>query len=181
MLTIFGKKKLNAERTAHIFSHTIIETVEQGFPDLAGFINDSPEFVTSPCILDEDHGKFLMIVVAGNYSYISQQFHNGQDVEIIEQCNEKLAPVFGMTPTAFADKVSEYKSFMSKVNAPSKNTIYAMSKAVFFKYNLCNHQDDYFKQMKTPNPIFIKSLDDLMKNFVWDWDAFNEKYKVVIG
>jgi hypothetical protein len=69
---------------------------------------------------------------------------------------------------------------MSRVNAPSKNVIYAMSKAVFFKYNLCEKQDKYFKDMKTANPIFLKNLDELMKNFTWDWDAFNDKYKVVI-
>jgi hypothetical protein len=33
--------------------------------------------------------------------------------------------------------------------------------------------------MKTPNPIFIKNLDELMKNFLWDWEVFNDKYKVV--
>jgi hypothetical protein len=179
MLAIFGKKKLNAERTAHLFSHNIIETVEQGFPDVAGFINDSPEFITSPNIQPDDYGKFLMIVIAGNFSYISQQFKDGEDKEIIEQCTEKLAPVFGLSKTEFSDKVSEYRSFMSRVNSPSKNTVYAMSKGVFFKYNLCDFQDDYFKQMKTPNPIFQKSLDELMKNFIWDWDAFNDKYKIV--
>ncbi|MFN0032656.1 MAG: hypothetical protein ACKVOR_10900 [Flavobacteriales bacterium] len=179
MLAIFGKKKLSTERTAHLFAHNIIETVESGFPDIAGFINDSPEFVTSPCILPEDYGRFLMIVVAGNYAYISQQFQDGEDKQIIAQCNEKLAPVFGMSTIAFADTIAEYKSYMSRVNTPSKNTVYAMSKAVFFKYNLNQHQDDYFKQMKTPNPIFLKSLDELMKNFVWDWEVFTEKYKVV--
>lgn len=180
MLAIFGKKKLNAERTAHIFSHNIIETVEQGFPDVAGFINDSPEFVTSPCIQSDDYGKFLMVVIAGNYSFIPQQFTDGQDKEIIQCCNEKLAPVFDMSKYEFEAVVKEYKDFMGRANAPSKNMVYAMSKGVFFKYNLCDHQDDYFKQMKTANPIFLKNLDDLMKNFLWDWDAFNEKYKVTI-
>jgi len=71
MLTIFGRKKVTADRVAHIFAHNIIETVETGFADVAGFINDSPEFVQSPGIGENDYGKFLMIVLAGNYSYIS--------------------------------------------------------------------------------------------------------------
>jgi len=33
--------------------------------------------------------------------------------------------------------------------------------------------------MKNPNPIFLKNLDELMKNFLWNWEVFNEKYKVV--
>jgi hypothetical protein len=179
MLTIFGRKKVSADRVAHIFSHNIIETVETGFADVAGFINDSPEFVLSPCISDTDYGKFLMIVIAGNYSYVSQYFNDGMDAEITECITQKMAPVFDMTPTEFKMKVKEYKELMSRANHPSKNIIYAMSKGVFMKYNLVDFQEDYFRQMKTPNPIFLKNLDDLMKNFLWNWEVFNEKYKIV--
>jgi hypothetical protein len=179
MLTIFGRKKVTADRVAHIFAHNIIETVETGFADVSGFINDSPEFVQSPCIDESDYGKFLMIVLAGNYSYISQNFNNGMDKEIIESITHKLAPAFDMTPTEFSMKIKEYKEAMARANHPSKNIVYAMSKGVFLKYNLANFQEDYFKQMKTPNPIFLKNLDDLMKNFLWNWEVFNEKYKVV--
>jgi hypothetical protein len=179
MLTIFGRKKVTAERVAHIFAHNIVETVETGFEDVAGFINDSPEFVQSPAISDQDYGKFLMIVLAGNYSYLSQHFTNGMDKEIIESITHKLAPAFEMTPIEFSLKIKEYKECMSRANHPSKNIVYAMSKGVFLKYNLVEFQEDYFKQMKTPNPIFLKNLDDLMKNFLWNWEVFNEKYKVV--
>ena len=179
MLTIFGRKKLTPERTAHIFTHTIIETVENGFPEVAGIINDSPEFVIAPSVNPEDIGRFLLIVIAGNFNYIPQHFTDGQDKEIIDHCIEKFAPVFDLTPSEFKVKVKEYQSFMCRVNAPSKNTLYAMSKAVFFKYDLIDCQDDYFKMMKTPNPIFCKNLDEVMRNFLWDWEAFNEKYKVI--
>ena len=179
MLTIFGRKKISTERAAHIFSHHIIETVESGFADLAGFINDSPEFIVDPNIQSDDYGKFLMIVIAGNFSYITQHFSDGQDKEIIDSCVQKLAPAFEMTPTEFSLKIKEYKECMARANHPSKNIIYAMSKGVFLKYNLSAFQEDYFRQMKTPNPIFIKNLDELMKNFLWDWEVFNDKYKVV--
>jgi hypothetical protein len=179
MLTIFGRKKLTTERAAHMFSHHIIETVETGFPELAGFINDSPEFISNPNIQPGDFGKFLMIVIAGNFTYISQYFTEGQDKEIIENCVQKMAPAFGMTPTEFSLKIKEYKDCMARANHPSKNIIYAMSKGVFLKYGLNDYQEEYFRQMKTANPIFLKNMDELMKNFLWDWEAFNDKYKVV--
>ena len=179
MLTIFGKKKLTTERAAHMFSHHIIETVETGFPELAGFINDSPEFIINPDIQANDYGKFLMIVIAGNFSYLAQHFTDGQDRDIIESCVQKMAPVFDMTPTEFSIKVKEYKECMARANHPSKNIVYAMSKGVFVKYGLSEFQEEYFRQMKTPNPIFIKNMDEVMKNFLWDWEAFNEKYKIV--
>jgi hypothetical protein len=84
-----------------------------------------------------------------------------------------------MTPTEFSVKVREYQGFMGRINTPSKNTLYAMSKAVFFKYDLIDCQDEYFRAMKTPNPIFCKNLDEVLRNFLWDWEAFNEKYKVI--
>jgi hypothetical protein len=70
---------------------------------------------------------------------------------------------------------------MAHVNFPSKNILYSMSKAVFFKYELNQYQDEYFRSMNTPNPIFLKSLDEVMRNFIWDWEAFCDKYKVQLG
>lgn len=179
MLTIFGRKKISADRVANMFVHTICDTVEKGFPEVAGFINDSPEFIKSPEINTEDYGRFLMIVIAGNYGYMPQFFHNNEDYDIVAASNNQAAPVFDMSTSLFGDKVKEYKDFMSRINSPSKNTLYAMSKAVFFKYGLNEFQEEYFRSMKTPNPIFLKNLDEIMRNFLWDWEAFNEKYKIV--
>ncbi|NBN99415.1 MAG: hypothetical protein EBV19_09305, partial [Flavobacteriia bacterium] len=60
---------------------------------------------------------------------------------------------------------------------PSKTTLYAMSKAVFHKYELNQFQDDYFKRMNAPNPVFLKRLDDLLNNFLWNWETFFKKYR----
>jgi hypothetical protein len=179
MLTIFGRKKLTTERTANLFVNTMIDTVEKGFPDVAGFINDSPEFVVCPNIDADDYGKFLMIVVTGNFSYLAAHFQDNQDKEIIRLSIEKLAPMFEMTVPQLESTVKDYKECMSRLNTPSKNTLYAMSKAVFAKYDLNDFQEEYFRSMKTPNPIFLKNLDELMRNFLWNWEAFNEKYKVI--
>jgi len=74
--------------------------------------------------------------------------------------------------------VSDYRAFLSRVNSPSKNTLYSMSRGIFHKYDLNDYQEDYFKSMNVPNPIFLKNMNDIMENFLWDWDAFKDKYKV---
>jgi hypothetical protein len=56
--------------------------------------------------------------------------------------------------------------------------VYAMSKGIFDKYMLYNFQDEYFKRMQAPNPLFLKRLDEIVENFVWDWDVFFKKYKL---
>ena len=178
MIAIFGRKKVTTERVAHMFAHHIIDIVEEAFHEVAGFINDSPEFIKNPCVQGDDCGKFLLVVIAGNFSHLRQYFNDGYDKELISEAVNKLAPAFGMTTKVFEEKVKEYSDAMNRANAPSKNIIYAMSKGVFWKYDLVGFQDEYFDQMKTPNPIFLKNLDEIMKNFLWDWTTFNEKYKV---
>jgi len=50
---------------------------------------------------------------------------------------------------------------------------------VFFKYDLNQYQTDYFRNMNTPNPIFLKRLDEIINQFVFDWQELKEKYRVV--
>ena len=91
---------------------------------------------------------------------------------------EKFATVFGLSINELKAIIKEYDSFMSRVNHPSKNTLYAMSKAIFHKYNLNDFQDEYFKKMQCPNPLFLKRMDEIVSNFIWDWEAFFKKFKV---
>ena len=74
--------------------------------------------------------------------------------------------------------LEEYSSYISRVNHPSKNILYGMSKAVFFKFNLGKHQEDYFAQLNSPNPIFLKRIDNIMENYLWDWNALFNKHKI---
>ena len=90
MIAIFGKKKLTENKVANIIVNTTIETVEKGWPEVAGFINDSPEFIRNPNVDSEDYGKFLLIVIAGNFDYIPKYFTDGHDREIIQKSVEKV-------------------------------------------------------------------------------------------
>ena len=181
MLTLLRKKKLTDNQVANIFVNGIIETAETAFPELAGFINDCPEFTVSPSIEEKDYGRFLMIIAASNMSQISKHFKDGHDKRIARLCLDKFAQIFELKSEDFARKIKSYKNFMGRVNHPSKNPVYAMSKAMFFKYKLNDFQESYFKEMNTPNPIFLKNMDEWMKNFLWDWSAFVDKYRIVEG
>ena len=178
MLTLFGKKKITEEKVAKIVVNGILEAVENGFSDVAALINSDPDFVSPPSVSVGDDQNFLLIVIAGNLKMIPQYFESGQDKRLEESILSKFATVFEMDPEEFKNLIEDYKSYLSRVNYPSKKTLYAMSKAVFFKYELNPHQEDYFKNMNTPNPLFLKRMDDIMENFLWGWNAFLEKYKV---
>lgn len=177
-MTIFGKKKLTADKVARLFADAIVSTVEKGFPEVAGFINDSPEFVKSPGLDEEDCGRFLMVVISGNFAYMSQFFKEGQDAAIRQHSIELLAPVFDLSGPQFEVLVQEYEEFIQSVNKPSTNLLAGMSKTIFCKYDLNSFQDNFFQTTRTPNPIFIKNLNEILRNFLWDWEAFTERYRV---
>ncbi|MFM1932229.1 MAG: hypothetical protein RL226_1532 [Bacteroidota bacterium] len=178
MMVIFGRKKISVDAAVNHVVSTTVHAVEQGWPEIAGFINDSPEFLRNPNIHHEDFGKFLMIVIAGNFNHIPDNFDQGVDKEIIQGMVMQFSKVFNLQPEVFAQKVKEYRDFISRISHPSKNTVYGMSRAVFYKYELNDFQEEYFRSLKVPNPIFQKNLGDLIENFLWDWKAFQEKFKI---
>ena len=181
LLSWLSKKKLTDEQVANIFVNTSFETVEQGWPQVAEFLNAAPEFDTSPELDLDDYGKFLMIVVSANLGMIPKHFDPGVDRAIIQRCCAKFGFALNLPPDAFAKKVKEFRSFMKEINRPSKNTLTAMTRAVCYKYGVIAHQEPYFRDMNVPNPILQKNLREVMEHFLWDWEEFVDQYRVVLS
>jgi hypothetical protein len=178
MFTIFGKKKIKEETASNIFINNLLDTIEKGFPEIAGIINDSPEFVVCPNISENNSEKFLLIIIAANLQFIPEQFNNCQDDRMLDLIYSQLAKVFGVEKERLEGLIKDYQNYIAKVNLPSKNTVYGISKAIFGKYELNQFQDEYFKNMKSPNPMFLKRLDDAIDCFIWNWAGFKDKYQV---
>ena len=47
---------------------------------------------------------------------------------------EELAEIYETDFIRMKELLEDYSSYISRVNHPSKNTLYGMSKAIFFKY-----------------------------------------------
>jgi len=178
MFTLFGKKKIKEDVAVNIFINNLLDTVEKGFPEIAGIINDSPEFVESPNIQESNSEKFLLIIIAANLTYVPQHFSNNQDERLLNIIFAQLAQVFDVDKVTLEKVITDYQNYITKVNQPSKNTLYGVSKAVFGKYNINEYQDEYFKAMRSPNPMFLKRMDEVMESFIWNWDGFKEKYQI---
>lgn len=179
MFTIFKKKKLTEDQLANYFVNTLLRLTDEGFKDVASIINNDPEFVVSPGIKEEDADQFLLIVIAGNLKLQSLSFDAIRDVRLTEKTIKRFAEVFAVDPSRMRESIVQMQSWMARINHPSKNTHYAMSKAIFFKYNLNQYQSDYFKNMKTPNPIFLKRLDEVVASFIIDWESIREQHRIV--
>ncbi len=179
MLDVLFKKKITEEKLTDYFVHSTIKMVDEGFPEIVEIIKYDPEFETPPQIDPEDSDKFLWIVIAGNLKFIPKYFNDYQDVRLLEQSMKKFSRVLDVPFDAFKLQIKKYHQFFARVNHPSKNTLYAMSKSVFYKYNLNPYQEEYFRNMNTPNPIFLKHLDEIMETFLFDWQGFIEKFRIV--
>ncbi|MEY3236511.1 MAG: hypothetical protein RI883_612 [Bacteroidota bacterium] len=178
MLSAILKKKLSDNQVANVFINSIFDSVDNGFIEVAQLINEDVAFVKSPEISAKDNGEFGLIVIVGNLSFLESTFDADQAGRVEKIVFEKLAKMYEMPEADFSRLIREYQSFISRVNHPSKNMIYGMSKAVFHKYNLNEVQDEYFKRMQAANPLFLKRMDEVMTNFIWNWDAFFKKYKM---
>lgn len=178
MLGTFLKRKLSNEKVANIFVNTLIDVLDNGFKEVAGLINDDPAFESHPDVKENQNGEFDLIVIAGNLSFLESTFDSEQADAVGKLIFEKLGKIYGVTQHEFEALIRKYQSFINHVNAPSKNMIYGMSKAIFHKYKLNEFQNEYFYKMQAPNPLFLKRMDEVVTNFIWDWDAFFKKYKI---
>jgi hypothetical protein len=178
MFRPFLKRKISDNQLANIFVNGLLEVIDTGFKDVASLINDDPAFEISPSIEEANNSEFTMIVIVGNIVSLETSFEGIQAGNVENLIIQKFATIFGMSETEFSSLVKEYKSFIARVNHPSKNVLYGMSKAIFHKYALNDFQEDYFKRMQAPNPLFLKRVDEIMQNFIWNWEAVFKKYKL---
>jgi hypothetical protein len=177
LATLFGKKKLTEDKLANVFVNSLIQSVSDSYGDVVDSIVSDPEFVRQPVMNKEEFDKFLMIVLCGNLSYLSRYFSASEEIILKGKIITKMAKVYGLTYDQMNRIVKDYSDFIHQKNYPSKNVLYGMSKAVFYKYHLGQYQDAYFAQLDAPNPIFLKRMDGIMENYLWDWNSFLDKYR----
>jgi len=172
------RKKVTDEKLANVFINGLFSTIDNVFPIIAELINEDPVFVSSPGIKPGDSYEFSIIVFVANINFIESSFDQEQADRVQKLIHDKLSKVYDIPLVDLKKMFNEYKSLMDRLNHPSKNTIYAMSKGIFDKYALYNFQDEYFKRMQAPNPLFLKRMDEIIENFIWDWDNFFKKFRL---
>ena len=178
MFSTLIKRRLTDNQVANIFINAIFDSVDKGFEEVALLINEDTAFSSSPNININNNREFGLIVIVGNLSYLENNFEADQTERVEKIIFEKLSKLYAIDLSSFKKLIKEYQSFIARVNHPSKNWVYGMSKAIFYKYKLNEFQDEYFKRMQAPNPLFLKRMDEIMVNFIWNWDAFSKKFKL---
>ena len=179
MFDIFFKKKITEDKLVDYFVFSTVKMVDEAFQDVADLIINNPEFKTPPQISANNVDPLLWVVITGNMSLIPRYFNDYQDIRLMDAANRKFSRLLNVPLDVFKTEVKKNSQLFSRLNRPSKNTVYAMSKAVFHKYNLGQYQDEFFKKKNLPNPIFLKRLNDIMEQFLFNWEQFADDYKIV--
>lgn len=178
-ITDIFKKKVAEEKVAELFVNIAFNAVDNSFADVAELLNNDVNLISQANIDPENQDEFLLIVVAGNFKLLDDYFFEGQEDRIKELTVEKLASVYGVDMVTMRTAINNTLNYFRKINYPSKNTHYAMSRAVFHKYGLNDFQKDYFRNLNAPDPILLKNIDEIMEQFIIKWDTFTEKYRII--
>jgi len=167
--TLFGKKKISEDKFANVFVNAVLHLTEQGYPTVVAELEEATEFVTRPVFGPGDDELFALILFAGNLMEAPKHMPPGQDHRLAQHAYSKFAPLMDVSAAELETETLALQHFMARINHPSKNTVYAMSKAIFHKYDLFRHQDAYFREQKAPNPIVLGRINKLMQYCLWDW------------
>lgn len=176
--TLFGRKKITEDKLANVFVNAVLRLSEQGYPTVVAEVQESPEFLVVPEFGPGDDELFALIVLAGNLLDAPKHMPAGQDRRLFAHAISKFAQAMDVNAAELETEVIALQHYMERINHPSKNTVYAMSKVVFHKFDLFRCQDAYFREMKAPNPIVLSRLNKLMAFCLWDWAELMDEWKV---
>jgi len=178
MLSFFGKKRISEDAFANYFVTCSIEAAENSFQELAEIINFDPVFIKNPNVKAEDFQPFLLIVICANLSSLPKEFESNTLKNIEKLVIEKFARIFEVEPKELRGILRNITIEMERLNHPSKNIYSAMAKGLIQQYDLNKFQEYYFKNLNTPNPLFLKRIQEVMKQYIFDWSPFLEKFKI---
>ncbi|MCH7534439.1 MAG: hypothetical protein IH948_01590 [Bacteroidetes bacterium] len=179
ILKSFLRKKIDEGRVADSFIHTLIEVSTEGYPEVVDFINTEPGFDSSPEISTDNIQWFLQVVFAGNLQHMHHFFPLDQLNRMREICIRKF--VFENHDINITeDSILHYEEYIIdlKEGMSEKDIANAMAKAIFYRCELNEFQDDHFQKLNVPNPTFLKDLNDILVHFLWNWTDLLGKYKV---
>jgi hypothetical protein len=174
---LFVKKKISQKQLAYNFVHHTLNCIDQTYKDFLDIIYNDPELENYPELDYDNPDELMLIIISGNIKFFERILSAHEENSLVDSIIEEMANIFNLSFSDMKEKINKYTSFISRVNHPSKNILYGMSKAIFFKFKLGQYQDDYFAQLNTPNPIFLKKIDTLIENYIWEWKAIFEKTK----
>ena len=182
MLKFFGiskKDKITVKDTSKIFTVALNKVVNDGYPEIQSFLNKNNNLEKSPNISDEDIKWFRLIIFVGNLHILSTKFEENESLELRNEIIDKLLPYLDNDSEVAMDLFLNYETYYNELLSKQIDPIETMSLAVFDKYKINDYQSELLKRKNEPNPVLFNELRKYLSHFVWNWEEFLEKCKVI--
>lgn len=178
MFNLFGKKKVKASELAPAYTYHIYQAMEQGFPEIAGYLNEDPNFVKPPGINLESDEWFIYIVFAGNLLNLENHFAHEQVPDLTRIFAQQFTEMLGKDPLTDTEIIYDYINYLNTINEELKSIPKSMAVAIFRKYDLGKFQSEDSARSNEPGAEMLKDLSDMIMYFLWNWEDYLSKYKV---
>jgi hypothetical protein len=184
MIKFFGllskKKKVDSKLTASIYVAALNNVINEGFVEIKDFINDNNNLEDNPNLTNEDIQWFRNIIFLGNMQSLQLHFEEKEAAKIREFMLDEMYKDLEQNEQHLAiEHFLDYENYFSELMQKNEFSVNAMAYAIFEKYNINDFQGDLFKRKNKPNPIFYNELKSLLKHFIWNWEDYLEKNKLI--
>jgi len=184
MIKFFGllskKKKVDPKLTASIYVAALNNVINEGFIEIKDFINNNNNLEDNPNLTDKDITWFRNIIFLGNMQNLQMHFEEKESARIREFMLDEMYKDLEQNEQHLAiERFLDYENYFSELMRENEFSINAMAYGIFEKYNINDFQGDLFKRKNKPNPIFYNELKSLLKHFIWNWEDYLEKNKLI--
>ncbi len=176
--TLIGKKKITEAGLSKALTSGTIQASEKAFKEVHAQIKTCPHFDIEPEISETYDAPFVLAVMTLNIARIPAYLDNGQDKRMAQEILHELADATSSDFRTVSLQVKACKDLMKRVNLPSKTLYYGLAKYIFTIYGLNPYQQTYFKNLNSPNPLFLKELNQMLEPLVWDWEMILSEFKL---
>lgn len=181
-MKLFGfnkRRKIKIDDLAVVYTNTLFEVIDNGFPEIIEFVNDNRKFEESPNLQRTDVVWFIMIIFAANNYRLSEYFDDSTVDKIHLSTLNELIKYIDLEEELVREMFLDYENFFKEQLNEDTSIEKAMAKSIFVKYNLNDFQGDLLKNQNEPNPVFLQELTDLLGLFTWNWSDYLLKFKVI--
>jgi hypothetical protein len=176
--TLIGKKRMTEQTLAKVLVSGSLRICDAVYPEIAEYMEECPHFETEPDLPQGADIDFIITVFTCNITRVPQALGHGQDKRVAQHIIQQMARSLDMDLGDLTKRIQSAKSLMKRLNHPSKNLIYAMPKALFSMYGLNDHQQAYFRGLNSPNPLYLKEMNQMLDHLVWNWDFIKGEVKI---
>lgn len=156
--TLFVKKRITHKILAKQFVHRTLIALDETFEDFMDAIYNDSELKSHPDLNYKDPKVLMFIIIAGNIRFFERILSSHEENTICNSIILEMSEVFEMDFNIMKEELESYSSFISRVNHPSKNILYGMSKAVFLNLNLANIRMNILHNSILQILFFLKKL-----------------------